>query len=85
MLRRVRELPKPKGSGGRESYVARDVREFCRNRTYDVAEVAYEGKPAKSVVDSLKHYITRHPDQCAGVWAALRDGRAYLYRKGVDG
>ena len=80
MLKRVRDLP-PGKSPARQNYVAADVREFCRNRTYDVAEVTYEGKRAKSVVDSLKHYIRRHPQQCEGVWAALRDGRAYLYRK----
>lgn len=85
MLKRVRELPAAKSPAGRESYVARDVREFCRNTLYEVAEVTCEGHGAKAVADALKHYIKGHPDQCAGVCAALRDGRAYLYRKGVDG
>ena len=84
MLKRVRELPKPKSPAGRESIVAKDVREFCRNTTYDVAEVTIEGiKGPKVLVDSLKRYIRQHPEQCEGIGAALRDGRAYLYRKGV--
>lgn len=83
MLRRVGELPEPTRPGRRRgsSYVAKDVREFCRNATYDVAEVSYEGRSAKNVTAALKAYIAQNPDACRGVRAVLRGGRAYLERE----
>lgn len=83
MLKRVRELPKPKSPTGRESIVAKDIREFCRNTTYDVAEVINENsKSPKVLVDSLRQYIRLHQEQCKGVGVAVRNGKAYMYRKG---
>jgi hypothetical protein len=64
--------------------VERDVREFARNRTYQVAEVTVEGKDAKSVAAALRNYISHHADQCEGIAAHYRDGRAYLCRKGEE-
>lgn len=83
VLRRVGELPEPARPGPRPgaSYVAKDVREFCRSATYDVAEVSYEGRSAKNVTAALKAYIRRHPDACRGVRAVSRGGRAYLERE----
>lgn len=80
MLRSTRRLPACTRAT-RESYVAGDVREFCRNRTYEAAEVVVEGRSADSVVLACRRYIRTHPDQCAGVGVALRGGHAYLYRK----
>ena len=82
MLKKVRELPPSNGRGG-ETLLGRDVREFCRNTTYDVAEVAIEGRNAHSLAGSLRRYIKSHPKQCAGIAVSERGGRAYLYRKGV--
>lgn len=79
MLKRVAELPKRVKSGG-EPYVAKDVREFCRNRTYDVAEVTAEGKTSKSVFFAIRRYLKRNPDKCKGVGCCMRNGRTYLYR-----
>ncbi len=83
MLKRVGRLPKTKKDNRGESYVAPDVREFLRNTLYDVAEVAVEGRRPGNVVAMLRNYIKRHPEQCAGIGACMRGGRAYLYRKGV--
>ena len=80
MLKRVSDLPDRKGPGGRESYVARDVREFCRNRTYDVAELTYGGKAAKNVCSLVRQYIAKHPGTCKGVRVCVRDGKTYIYR-----
>lgn len=83
MLRSVGELPEPARPGRRPgaSYVAKDVREFCRNTTYDVAEVTVEGRDPRNVVQALKNYINKHPDACRGVRAVSRGGRAYLERE----
>lgn len=80
MLKRVRDLPefvrKP-----RDGAVAKDAREFCRNQTYEVAEVVIEGKTAKQTVNIIRRYIKTHPEQCKGVKAAVRSGKVYLYRE----
>lgn len=80
MLKRVSELPETVRNR-RESFVAKDVREFARNQTYEIAEVTAEGKTAKQVILALRMYIKHHPDQCKGIKAAIRSGRAYLYRE----
>lgn len=80
MLKRVSELPDTVRKS-REGVVAKDVREFCRNQTYEVAEVTIEGKTAKQIVQLMRQYIKRHQDQCSGVTAALRGGKAYLCRE----
>lgn len=82
MLKRVRELP-AKTVTPRKGYAASDIREFLRNTMYDVAEVTHEGKSAKQIVVTLRHYIRRNPEQCKGIGVAMRGGKAYLYRKGV--
>lgn len=82
MLKRVSELPALKtGVPNQESYVAKDVREFARNHTYDVAEISYEGKPAKNVAASCRMYIKKHHDQCEGVRVHLRGGKVFLERE----
>lgn len=80
-LRPVRALPSKVGKGGKESYVAPDVREFLRQQM-DVACVEHPGKSAECVSQALWHYLAKHPEQCAGLAAAIRGGKVYLYRKG---
>lgn len=80
MLKKVHDLPDNRGFGSKESYVAKDVREFCRNRTYDVAELTVEGKSSKQVYAAIKH-IKKNPDKCKGIGACMRNGRVYLYRE----
>ena len=82
MLKRVRELPAKANGRPRDGYAASDVREFLRNTIYDVAEVTHEGKDAKKIAVALRHYIKRNQEQCKGVGVAVRNGKAYLYRKG---
>ena len=79
MLKRVGDLPKS-NFAPRRSYVESDVREFARNKTYDVAEVVIEGHDGKHVHDAIKRYLTTHKDKYKGIKVALRKGRAYLYR-----
>lgn len=82
VLRRVGELPEATRPSRRgTSYVAKDVREFCRNTTYDVAEVTIEGKDPKNVIQALRTYIARYPDACRGVRAVFRGGKVYLERE----
>lgn len=81
MLKRVSELPDAPRGGKRESYAAKDVREFCRNTLYDVAEITIEGKKPNGIAMSARRYIKRHPDQCKGVNVTLRSGKCYLYRE----
>lgn len=82
-IRPVRELPKPKRVlRQRESYVAKDVREFIR-LGYEVACVEVEGRTDKRVAAALKNYVEHHPDQCAGIAVRQRDGKAYLVREVV--
>ena len=79
MLKRVSDLPEGR-TISRDSYVAKDVREFARNRTYDVAEVTAEGKTSQNVYAAIKHYIQKNPEQCKGIGCCMRDGKTYLYR-----
>lgn len=61
--------------------MAGDVREFCRNRTYDVAEVEIEGHEPKVLYKTLKSYLAHNQDMCRGVHVAMRSGRVFLYRE----
>lgn len=79
MLRHVSTLPESHGRPD-VSYVARDMREFARNSQYDVVEVVIEGKSAVNICTACRGYIRSHPDQCKGIKAAIRGGKAYLYR-----
>ena len=80
-IRQVRELPERKPNiPKRESYVAKDVRDFVRIG-YDVALVEHEGRKGKHVAVALQHYIRKHPEQCRGIGSCMRGGRAYLYRE----
>lgn len=80
MLKRVSDLPQRK-SRSAEPYVAKDVREFCRNQTYDYAEVIAEKRKPNAVAAVLRLYIKRHPDTCKGVKVAQRNGHVYLCRE----
>ena len=82
MLKRVSELPKTKYR--RESIVAKDVREFARNKTYDAAEVVIEGKDGKQIADLLKRHLSSNRDKYPDVRCCTRGGKAYLYRKLVS-
>lgn len=81
MFKRVSEVPVTGQRSSKESYVARDVREFCRNTTYGAAEVLVEGKKAANVAAMLRRYIKQHPKQCEGVRVCLRGERVYLERE----
>ena len=84
MLKRVNELPDTVRKS-REGVVAKDVREFCRNQTYEVAEVTVintsDAGHYEQIVQLMRQYLKRHQDQCRGVTAALRGGKAYLCRE----
>lgn len=80
-VRPVRELPPRGGGRSTESFVAKDVREFLR-LGLEVACVEIEGRKPANVASALSLYIERHPDQCAGLAACCRQGRAYLHREG---
>ena len=62
------------------SYAAIDIKEFVASGM-DVARVEHAGKRATSVCALLRKYVRDHPDECAGVGVARRQGKAYLYRK----
>ena len=83
MLKRVRELPGCSAGARADSVVGRDVREFCRNRAYEVAEVTIEGRDGTAIVQMLRRYIRSHRNQCEGVAVCQRNKRAYLYREDV--
>ena len=80
MLKRVSDLP-PEKKRGKESYVEGDVREFCRNRTYDVAEVEIEGHEPGALYKTLRSYLAHHRDMCRDVRVTMRNGRVFLYRE----
>lgn len=80
-IRPVKELPRRKGGFcDKDSYVAKDVREFLR-LGYDLAAVEYPGKKAKSVQEALRHYFERHPRECAGMSAVRRGDVVYITRE----
>lgn len=79
-VRPVRELPAKRKKSHEESYVARDVREFLRLGC-EIACVESDGRPGKHVVMALRNYVRRHPDQCRGLKAFCRGGKAYLVRE----
>lgn len=79
MLKRVAELPK-RVKSGREPYVAKDVREFLRNCTYDAAEVTIEGKTSKNVYIAIRRYMSLNPELCKTISVFMRNGKVYLYR-----
>ena len=81
-IRQVREVPAPKRQN-KESFVAKDVREFLR-MGYDAAVVESPGHDAKSVRASLASYIRKNPRTCAHLGVCVRGGdrgACYLYRK----
>ena len=79
MLKRVSELPNTKYR--KESIVAKDVREFARNKTYEAAEVVIEGQDGKQIADLLKRYLRTNREKYPDVRCCTRGGKAYLYRK----
>ena len=81
-IRQVREVPTPKYRE-KESFVAKDVREFLR-LGYDAAVFEYPGRDAKSIRASLASYIKKNPRTCAGLAVCVRGGdkgTCYLYRR----
>ena len=79
-IRQVRELPKRVMPKNKESYVAKDVRDFIRIG-YDMACVEVDGRSANKICVALAHYIKAHPEQCKGIGSCKRQGKAYLYRE----
>lgn len=62
------------------SYAAIDIKEFVASGM-DVARVEHAGKTTSAICALLRKYVRDHPDECAGVGVARRQGKAYLYRK----
>jgi hypothetical protein len=84
MLKRVSEVPASKRKGGKEPWFAADLREFARNRTYDVAElVPPEGIKTKGSMLScyVNKHIKQHRQQMPDVLACCRGNKVYLYRE----
>ena len=82
-VRQVRELP-AKVTAKKESFVARDVREFLR-MGYEVAVVEVDGRKAQSVQAALSSYIKANQRTCKGLKVAVRKGKCYLYREEAVG
>lgn len=81
MLRRVTEVPNVTHTGGRQSYVEQDIRQFARNQTMDMAELTYEGKRASNISVAVRKYLDKHPDVCKGIVVAKRGEHVYLIKE----
>jgi hypothetical protein len=79
MLRRISDLPIA-NSAFKPSYVEKDLREFARNNTYDIAEVIIEGHDGRHIAKCLRNVIKRNPEKYKDISAVRRNGRAFLVR-----
>ena len=76
----VENMPAGRGGRGRNPYAAREVQDFLSHDGERYAHVVIEGKSPKSMNQSFRNYLKKHPDVAERVAVHLVGGELYLER-----